>query len=396
MFRFAIAPTKDMDMDNLHVAILNYIISQQRQDNFTIRIEDIDKDEMIEGKDTEIMQILEKFALKYTSVSHQSEKKHIHQTLAIRLLEEGKAFICTCESQCSGECFHRDKDELTNIKKSAHTFSIAIKDENDHKDSFVILRKDTTPSYVFAAACDDMLNNIDCIVAKENFRSYQERQESIKNLLGYQEKTEYLYIPAINTKDNKQYTLQWLFEEGYIPDAMINHILLLGYQDAPKEVFTLPEAIEWFRFDALSKESAIFDIEKLRFLNQEHLKRLDDKLLSTIFEFADADIGKLAKLYIENGAATLKELKSKIELIFTPKKFQGKWQSQMRTLETHILEAPIFNDYNDFIAYLMDKSQLEESAFFIPLRVLLTGVEYGPELSDIYPLIKSYILEIAS
>ena len=397
MFRFAIAPTKDMDIDNLRLAILNYLLSQQHQAPFTVRIEDLDKEAVIEGKDTEMMQILEKFALKHTTVLHQSERKNIHQTLAIGLLKEGKAFICTCENNvCNGRCVHKEKQALETIQKSAKPFSLRIKNEEDSSTSFVILNNDTTPSALFATACDDMLEGIEYIVAQERLKPQQKQLESIKKYLGYQEHTTYLYLPDIETKENQTYTLQWLFEEGYIPDAIINHILLLGYNDAPKELFTLPEAIAWFDIEKVSKEHALFDIDKLRLLNQEHLKRLDDKLLSTVFGFADEKIGKLAKLYIEHGAATLKELKAHITPIFTPKTFEGKWETQMRTLEKLIWEAPVLHEYDDFIQYLMEKSKLEEPAFFIPLRMLLTGTQSGPELSEIYPLIKSYILEIAS
>jgi len=96
MLRFASSPTGDMDIDTLRVAIFNYLIAQQRNESFIIRIDDSDKAKNIEGKDTEIMQILEKFALGHESVFHQSEHLHMHQTLAIKLLEEGKAFLCTC------------------------------------------------------------------------------------------------------------------------------------------------------------------------------------------------------------------------------------------------------------------------------------------------------------
>ena len=397
MFRFTIIPNKNMSIDNLRIAILNYLISQQYQNKFYICINDIDKNRVIDGKDTEIMQILEKFALKYSNVYHQSEKKNIYQTLAIHLLEESKAFICTCNDiKCHNRCIDKSKKELIDIKNSKKEFSIHIKYEDESDKSFIILNKDTTPSYEFASACDDMFNGIDFIIENNNFKSYEKRYEYIKSLLGYQAKTQYRYIPEISYKGNKEYTLQKLFEDGYLPDAIINYMLLLGYKDIKENIFTLPEAIEWFKFENISQESHIFDINILRSLNQEHIKMLDNKLLSTLFNFADQDIGKLAKIYLRNDISTIKELKSKIEPIFMPKDFNSKWKIQMRILEKVILEAPILNEYNNFIDYLLEKSKLEENEFFKPLRVLLTGMEDGPELSEIYPLIKSYILEIAS
>ena len=129
MLRFAPSPTGDMHIGTLRVAILNYLIAQQHKKSFTVRIEDTDKALNIEGKDTEIMQVLEKFALKHESVFHQSEHLHMHQTLAIRLLEEGKAFVCTCTTEqleldrentkknkvayrYSGQCFDVSKEEF--------------------------------------------------------------------------------------------------------------------------------------------------------------------------------------------------------------------------------------------------------------------------------------------
>ena len=86
MLKFASSPTEDMNINSLRLAIFNYLIAQQRHENFTIRIEDINKENNIEGKDTEIIQILEKFALKYDSVFHQSEHLHMYQTFIIKLI----------------------------------------------------------------------------------------------------------------------------------------------------------------------------------------------------------------------------------------------------------------------------------------------------------------------
>ena len=186
-----------------------------------------------------------------------------------------------------------------------------------------------------------------------------------------------------------------MFEQGYIPDAIINYLLLLSNSQVSQEIFTLPQAIEWFKLEDISDVTVAFDIDKLRFFNREHLKMIDDKELSSLFGFADADIGKLAKIFLEE-ASTLNELKSKIDPIFAPKDFEGEWSNQMRTMETLVQDAPMFPEFNDFKIYVMQESGLKGKNFFKPLRLLLTGSEYGPELADIYPLIKSYLLEIAS
>jgi len=436
MLRFAPSPTGDMHIGNLRVAILNYLISQQREESFLVRIEDTDQTRNIEGKDTEIMQILEKFALIHESVFHQSEHLHMHQTLAIKLLEEEKAFVCTCKEETlnkeresaknsktayrySGRCLNVDRKKHAELKKSGLPFVVRLKkpekDIINHDlikgdittsanevDSFVILRTDGTPTYNFACACDDMLSGVDFIIRGEDHLSNTPRQIHIKEQLGFEVETTYAHLPIILNTEGKKLSkrenassIKWLFEEGFVPDAIINYLLLMGNTKAPKEIFTLPEAIEWFKLENISKSSAMFDIDKLRFINREHLKLMEDRQLSTLFGFADENIGKLAKLYLEE-ASTTKELQSKIDLIFTPKNFECQWGKEMRILEEIISNAPMLRTFEQFKSYLIKESGLDEHNLFKPLRVLITGTEHGPELSDIYSLINSYILEVAS
>jgi len=436
MLRFAPSPTGDMHIGNLRVAILNYLVAKQRNEPFMVRIEDTDKERNIEGKDTEIMQILEKFSIVHDSVHHQSEHLHMHQTLAVRLLEEGKAFVCTCTPEqleadreeakakriayrYSGRCFTVDKAEYAKLKESGEPFVIRIRrPEHDiinhdlikgdiitapnEVDSFVILRADGTPTYNFACACDDMLSGVDFIIRGEDHLSNTPKQIHIKEMLGYTEETTYAHLPIIlnehgkkMSKRDKASSVKWLFEQGFIPDAIMNYLLLLGNAKAPKEIFTLPEAIKWFKLENISKSAAKFDIDKLRFLNREHLKMMDDKKLSALFGFADADIGKLAKVYLEE-ASTINELEAKIRPIFSPKNFDNEWGEQMRVMEKLIAQAPMIDTFDEFKSYIIKESGLKGKNFFKPLRLLLTGAEHGPELSDIYPYIKSYLLEVAS
>ncbi|RUM68444.1 MAG: glutamate--tRNA ligase [Sulfurovum sp.] len=437
MLRFAPSPTGDMHIGNLRVAILNYLVAQQNNEQFLVRIEDTDVKRNIEGKDTEIMMLLEKFAVIHNSVFHQSEHLNLHQTLALRLLKEEKAFVCKCTDEeleadreeakanrvayrYSGRCQDLTQDDYVALKESGKPFVVRLKkptsDIINHDvikgdistapnevDAFVILRTDGTPTYNFACACDDMLSNISFIIRGEDHLSNTPKQIHIKNVLGYENETKYAHLPIILNSDGKKMSkkdsassLKWLFEEGFVPDAILNYLLLLGNAKvAPKEIFTLPEAIEWFDLTKISKSPAKFDMNKLRFINREHLKMMDDRQLSTLFGFADADIGKLAKLYLEE-ASTIKELETKILPIFRPKDFTGEWGEEMRVIADLIFDAPAFDEFDTFKTYIMKKSGFEGKKFFKPLRYLLTGAENGPETSDIYPLIKSYILEVAS
>ena len=418
MLRFAPSPTGDMHIDTLRVAIINFLVAQQKEESFLVRIEDTaikESQEDREGKDTEIMQILEKFALAYESVFHQSEHLRIHQTLAVKLLEEGKAFVCTCtpelaeaDNSCLGCCENKDKKEHAKLKESATPFvlrlkkpKIAIKFHDllegdmsthpDEVDTFIILRADGTPTANFATACDDMLSGVTMVIRDAEHLKHTPRQIYIQKLLDYNIETIYAHLPTLTDTNS----VKWMFEQGYVPDAIINYLLLLGNNHVPNEIFTLPEAITWFMLENLSQTTSKFDIDKLRFINREHLRRMDDKQLSTLFGFADADVGKLAKLYLEE-ASTINELALKIRPIFAPKIFECKWQEEMKVMQNIIFNAPMIDDFNAFKNYIMLESQLKEEKIIKPLRVLLTGAEHGPNLSDIYPLIKSYLLEIAS
>ena len=112
-------------------------------------------------------------------------------------------------------------------------------------------------------------------------------------------------------------SVKWLIDEGFLPSAIANYLVLIGNK-TPNEIFTLEEAISWFKIENISKDSAVFDIDKLKFINKKHLETIDDMRLSKILGFADTDIGKLGKIFLEE-ASTIKEIKEKIDLIFASK-----------------------------------------------------------------------------
>ena len=360
MLRFAISPTSDMTIAQLRVAIFNYIVAQQRKEQFLVRIDDIQKEKNIEGKDTEIMMILEKFAIKHNTLYHQTQHLNIYQNLAYRLFQEQKAY-----------------------KNDSEIF---IKMANS--DNLVIIDRDKNPTPIFASACDNMLSEIGLIIEEKAKEPNIQKELYITSLLGYNKNIESTFLPEL-----EDITLLTLLAEGFIPDAILNYLILLGNKKAPKEIFTLPEAIEWFELDEIGYEK--FDKSKLRAINQEHLKLMDDKRLSSLFGFADSDIGKLAKLYLDE-LATTKELKDKIKTIFSPKNFDNRWQEQMRVIEEIIFNAPAFDTLDELKKHITKESGLDGENLSKPLAILLTGNQNEPRLDKVYSLIKSYILEVAS
>jgi glutamyl-tRNA synthetase len=229
MLRFAPSPVADMTLSDLRVAILNYIVAKQRDDRFLVRIEDIDKSQNIEGKDTEIMMILEKFALKHDSVYHQTQHLNIHQSLALRLIKEGKAFKDELSSSESVVKIEEPKESII----FNDILNGEIKTKIDEVGSFTILKSNGTPTAIFATACDDILSGVNFIIRDKRFLEDTPKQIHIKNLLDYKDEIKYAHLPPILD----DVTIKYLFELGFIPDAIANYILLEHSVNLPKEIF---------------------------------------------------------------------------------------------------------------------------------------------------------------
>ena len=428
MYRFAPSPTGDMHIGNLRAAVFNYICARQENTDFVLRIEDTDKARNIEGKEEEIKEILKLFGIKWQHFYIQSENLKFHRQMALKLVSEKKAFACfcteeklakkkeeakkkgiaysydgTCENLSDSEVLDNEKPFVIRLKKPKESikFTDFIKGEltfePQNLDSFVIMRADKTPTYNFACAIDDMLENITCIIRGEDHTSNTPKQEHIRQSLGYEQKMTYAHLPIIlneegvkMSKREAHSSVKWLLENGILPEAIINYLIMLGNK-TPCEIFTLEEALSWFSLKNLSKAPARFDLKKLLQINREHIKKLNNESLNSLLGF-EKDLADLAKFYTQE-ASTLNEIKEKLKLIFAPKdfkEFKEECEILIKTLKEHSLEE----NYEDFKKALMQKTGLKGKNFFMPLRLILTGNTHGPELSDLYPLIKPFIADL--
>ena len=431
MLRFAPSPTGDMHIGNMRIAVFNHIMSKQLNEKLIVRIEDTDKEKNIEGKDQEILNLLKLFSIDFEYAINQSDNVKNHQKMAMKLLMNKKAFSCFCSDdwldkqaqeakankkpfRYDGHCENLKDDVILNIEAP---FTIRIKKPQENinfadllkgdfnynpfdVDSFVILRQDKIPTYNYACAIDDMFNNISTVIRDEDYIPDTPKQIHIRHSLGYDKEINYIHLPIISNaqtgkkmsmQDNES-SIQWLIDEGILPVAIVNYLVSLGSKP-PKEIFTLEEAIEWFDIKKVSKSEAKFDMDKLRFINREHLRVIDELRLSKILGFADEDIGKLAKLYLEE-SSTIKELQRKIGLIFSKKEPLADFEEEFEKLSVCFKNAPHFNDFSELEKYIIKETQLKDKSLSKPLRYILTGVTDGPGLSEIYPFIKNYLGEI--
>ena len=421
MLRFASSPTGDMHINELRVALFNYIVAKQKGEDLVVRIEDTDQEKNIEGKDQEILDILGLFNIEHSQVVYQSKNFRFHSAMALQLLHEKKAFACFCSSewleQKKEEAKKAEKDycyddacrnlpaELVIDNTAPFTIRIArpdkpivVKDhiqgevsfEPDAVDSFVIMRQDKTPTYNFACAVDDMLSDISIVIQEEKHFKSAPKQKHVRDALNYDKKIEYAHLP--NILNDTVLSVKGLLEEGYLPEAISNYLISTGNKP-PKEIFTLQEALVWFDLDKVSKNPTHFDMDTLKDINKEHLKRLDVKELSRYVGFADEEIGELAYIYLEE-AKTTKELKSKIASIFAVKDISDEAKESVEALRRAIKKAPYFEEYSSFKKHLMKETALQEREFVKALRILLTNAEHGPDISEIYKYLKNYLGEI--
>jgi glutamyl-tRNA synthetase len=408
-----------MHIGNLRVALFNYIISKQKNENFIVRIEDIDKEKNIEGKAEEIIALLALFGIEYSQVVYQSENIRFHSAMALQLIHDKKAFSCFC----SDEWLQKKREEAKKNNKeysyddacrnlphelvidNMNPFSIRlnrpdkpividdtiktkISFEPDAIDSFVILRQDKTPTHAFACAVDDMLSDISLIIRDEKYVNSMPKENHVRASLGYDKNIQYAHLPTIEDAPS----VKELLEEGFLPNAISNYLVSIGNKQ-PQEIFNIEDTIEWFTLENISKSPTRFNIDDLREINKKHLKNMESTELSRYVGFADANIGELAKIYLEE-ASTTKELKSKIEPIFSIKKIPLEFVEVTKAMSKIIKSAPYFEKYDDFKNYILKESDIEDKDLSKALRILLTGMQDGPDIADIYKYLKNYIGEI--
>ena len=429
MLRFAPSPTGDMHTGNLRVAVFNYIVARQKGEKLLIRIEDTDKARNIEGKDKEILAILDGFGIKYDEVVYQSGNFHIHQEMAKKLLDNKKAFVCFCDEEeiekqrqkakeekrpyrYSGKCEELTSQEVEEKIKENKKFVIRLKKpENNIKfndlikgdfdfspfeiDSFVILRADLTPTYNFACSIDDMIYDISLVIRGEDHLSNTPKQIAIRNALGYNKEIKYAHLPIILNNEGKKMSkrdnassVKWLLEEGFLPEAIVNYLILLG-NSFEKEIFTLEEAIEFFDLTKISRAPAKFDIEKLKFINKEYMKKIDNLAK----RFGVNEIYEELLQIFKDESSILKEVKEKFDKVFE-KSTDEEFKNEREILKKEILENELEDDYNEFKKRVQNNTGLKGKKLFMPFRELLINEQHGAEIKDLYKVMKPYLKEI--
>jgi len=308
--RFAPSPTGNLHIGGARTALFNYLFSRHNGGVFVLRIEDTDIERSKEVYVEDILQGLGWLGIEWDEGPHfQKERMEIYREHAHRLLKEGHAYKCYCSAETleekrkialkegkkptydrtcrDGKAQNNDAPYVIRFKAPL-TGEVSFNDlvrgtisfRCEELDDLVILRSDNTPTYNFTVVIDDALMGITHIIRGDDHINNTPRQILIYRALGYPI-PEFAHVPLIHGKDrarlSKRHGATSLLEyrkEGFLPEALMNYLARLGWAHGDQEIFSRGDLIDRFDLPNVGKSPAIFDMDKLLWLNGHYIKTL--------------------------------------------------------------------------------------------------------------------------
>lgn len=458
--RFAPSPTGYMHIGNLRTALYEYLIAKSQGGKFILRIEDTDQERQVEGAVDVIYNTLRMTGLKHDEGPDiggeygpyvQSERMGMYMDYAKELVEKGEAYYCFCtkerleslkESNAEGAAFAKydrhclglSKEEVQAKLDAGEPFVIRqkmpdsgtttfsdvvygdITVENTELDDQILMKADGFPTYNFANVVDDHLMHITHVVRGSEYLSSTPKYNLLYKAFGW-EPPVYVHLPAVMrdahhklSKRHGDKSFEDLVREGYVVEAIVNYIALLGWSPSgTQEIFSLKELEENFDMAGLSKSPAIFDIKKLTWMNSEYLKAMDfDKFyalaepkLKEALGDTDLDLKKIAAL-LQKRLETLNDIPGLVEFfktlpeygteLYTHKKMKTNDEIALSSLEAALPVLENLEDWNttsihDALMALVGELGIKNGQLLWPVRTALSGEPTSPggamELADI-------------
>lgn len=432
-----------MHVGNARTALFNYVFAKAKGGKFLMRIEDTDRVRHSDEAVQVILDGLEWLGLTYDNTPEsQYANKDRHIEVAQQLLSEGKAYKCYCTPEELTEMREaakktglpaydrrwRDRDESEAPKgiepviriKAPLEGSSTIQDkvqgdvtlENKQLDDMIILRSDGTPTYMLAVVVDDHDMGVTHVIRGDDHLNNTFRQNMIYDACGWK-KPVYAHCPLIHGPDgaklSKRHGAVGLGEfqaEGYLPEAICNYLLKLGWAHGDEEIITMERAIEVFDFDGMNKAAAKFDYAKLENLNAHYMKEADnERLVELVSPFLqekhDVILSEIGLSRLQQGMDGLKDRSKTLvhlaqECLFYVKdniEFDDKAQKHLSAESLNILNAmeDEFKALDEFKAEQIEAScrELAEGhadgklgKVMMPLRAALTGTDKSPSLFE--------------
>ena len=452
--RFAPSPTGFMHVGNLRTALYEYLTARHEGGTFVLRIEDTDRERYVEGATQVIYDTMKLAGLDHDEGPDiggeygpyvQSERLDMYKPYAEQLVREGKAYRCFCtkerlealkENAPEGTGYDRHCRDLSEeeIQKNLDagvpyvirqkmplTGSTSYHDlvygditfPNEDLDDQILLKTDGFPTYNFANVIDDHTMGITHVVRGSEYLSSTPKYNLLYDAFGWEIPT-YIHLPLIMGKSvdeegnevisklSKRHGstgFMDLVNEGYLPEAIINYIALLGW--APKdtqEIFSLDELIKAFDINGISKSPAVFDYDKLSWVNQEHIKAMTDEEFlqhaKSYYDEAGVDPScyELLAELLKPRIAKFTEITEKLSFIknygdfelelFEHKKSKSTLESSKQMLEQAL---PILaqvqwdrDSITEAMKTLAEKLEVKNSVVMWPVRIAAAGVAVTP------------------
>jgi glutamyl-tRNA synthetase len=440
--RFAPSPTGHLHIGSFRTALFNYLFARHHKGSFLLRIEDTDRERSKAEYTDSILASLAWVAIQPDEpMVTQSENIKRHQEVIEQLLTVGKAYRCYCSQdelkrragdhlffKYDGACRSRiDQPDMPYVVrfKLPDVREISFDDlirgcvtiPHDQLDDFIIARSDGTPMYNFVVVVDDADMRITHVIRGEDHISNTPKQILLYQACGF-ELPQFAHIPLIlgpsgdrlSKRDGATSAISYK-ELGYLPDALVNYLVRLGWAHGDQEIFSRQELIDLFTLDAVGKKGAIFDLQKLNWLNGVYIRERSaqslltyiekeiDPVFSTCFSgWNHAKTFQAIELY-KGRVFTLQELIQEVALLYKgPSAYDEadmrKWITERTSghldqLLQILKTIPEFSSdaLSQQIKELSKKLELKFAQLAQPIRMALIGKSSGPGLFDMLVLI---------
>ena len=449
--RFAPSPTGRMHVGNLRTALYAYLIAKHEGGSFMLRIEDTDQERFVEGALDIIYRTLAKTGLVHDEgpdkdggygpyVQSERNAQGIYLKYAKQLIEQGDAYYCFCTKErleslksSVGEkeiamydkhCLHLSKEEIEEKLANGEPYVIrfnmptegtttfqddiygAITVPNNELDDLILIKSDGYPTYNFANVVDDHLMGITHVVRGNEYLSSSPKYNRIYEAFGWEIPT-YVHCPLITNEEHKKLSkrsghssYEDLVEQGFLTEAIVNYVALLGWcPEDNREIFSLEELVKVFDYHHMSKSPAVFDIQKLRWMNGEYMKAMDD---DKFYEMAlpylkqvitkDLDLRKIAGM-VKTRIEVLPDIVDLVDFfeavpeydvaMYTHKKMKTNPEISLEVLEKILPVLEETEDYSNDAMYELLCGFAKENGYkngqiLWPIRTALSGKQMTP------------------
>jgi len=449
--RFAPSPTGRMHVGNLRTALYAYLIAKHEGGDFLLRIEDTDQERFVEGAIEIIYRTLEKTGLIHDEgpdkdkgfgpyVQSERQAQGIYLEYAKKLIEKGEAYYCFCDKErlatlnqtVAGKeinvydkhCLSLSKEEVeaklaagvpyvirqNNPTEGTTTFSDEIYGDitvdNSELDDMILIKSDGYPTYNFANVVDDHLMGITHVVRGNEYLSSSPKYNRLYEAFGW-EVPVYVHCPLITDEEHHKLSKRCghssyedLIEQGFITEAVVNFVALLGWSPSGnEEIFTLEELVKAFDYKHMSKSPAVFDYTKLKWMNGEYIKAMEfdafyERALPFLKEAIDKDvdfkkIAEMVKTRIEvfpditEHVDFFNELPEYDTAMYVHKKMKTTEESSLEVLRELLPVFEALDDYSNDSLYntLLDyvaKKECKNGYAMWPVRTAVSGKQMTP------------------